>query len=536
MIRVLLADDEEALRLLMSRQLRRAGYEVTVVEDGQAAAELLEKETFNVIVSDMKMPRLDGMGLLEVATRIAPTTEFIILTGHGNMENAVHAFKSGNVFDYLLKPLNDIRELDAVVERAAERQRLRSENSRMAQELELRAENHRLIGELEKRVGELEEARQKLAYLAERDGLTGLYNHRAIHTRLETMLHEKPEETLSLISMDMDGFKKLNDTYGHPIGDQALRHLADTLRVVCGENGVIGRCGGDEFMIALPNAAAPEAALLAEATRERLSACPFRNPEGMAIPLLLCFGIADTFRTGHSFHTLISAADAALYEGKRSGGGAVTLHLVGPNDLTGQETAEGTTFDVLDGLVTAIDRKDHYTKAHSIDMTNYALALTRALGCSDETYDIVRIAGLLHDVGKIGVPDNILQKPGKLTEAEYEVMKKHVTLSSLIIHGLPRLPDVLDAVACHHERWDGGGYPKGLKGEDIPQLGRIMAVADAFSAMTLDRPYRTGMSLEDALVEIERGSGTQFDPELAALFIKTIREALPRDLPMQKAA
>ena len=119
MIRVLLADDEEALRLLMSRQLRRAGYEVTVVEDGQAAAELLEKETFNVIVSDMKMPRLDGMGLLEIATRIAPTTEFIILTGHGNMENAVHAFKTGNVFDYLLKPLNDIRELDAVVERAA---------------------------------------------------------------------------------------------------------------------------------------------------------------------------------------------------------------------------------------------------------------------------------------------------------------------------------------------------------------------------------------------------------------------------------
>ena len=536
MTRVLLADDEEALRLLMSRQLRRAGYEVTVAEDGQAAAELLEKETFNVIVSDMKMPRLDGMGLLAIAAKIAPTTEFIILTGHGNMENAVHAFKTGNVFDYLLKPLNDIRELDAVVERAAERQRLRSENARMTQELELRAENQRLVVELEKRVGELEEARQKLARLAEQDGLTGLLNHRAIHARLEGLLHEKPDSTVSVISMDMDGFKKLNDTYGHPVGDQALRHLAETLQSVCGGSGSIGRCGGDEFMIILPDAAAAEAAHYADAARARLQTCPFRNPEGVAIPLRLCFGIADTTRAGGAFHTLISAADAALYEGKRSGGDVVKLHLVGPADSIKSEGQAGTAFDVLDGLVTAIDHKDKYTKAHSIDMTNYALSLTRALGHSDATCDIVRVAGLLHDVGKIGVPDNILQKPGKLTEAEYEVMKKHVTLSSLIIHGLPHMADILDAVACHHERWDGGGYPKGLKGEEIPHLGRIMAIADAFSAMTLDRPYRMGMSLEAALAEIERGRGSQFDPELAALFIQTIRETAPQDMPLPKAA
>ena len=424
MTRVLLADDEEALRLLMSRQLRRAGYDVTVAEDGQAAAELLENETFNVIVSDMKMPRLDGMGLLEIATRIAPTTEFIILTGHGNMENAVHAFKTGNVFDYLLKPLNDIRELDAVVERAVERQRLRAENARMSQELELRAENQRLVVELEKRVSELEETRQKLALLAERDGLTGLYNHRTIHARLETLLSENPAALLSVISMDMDGFKKLNDTYGHPIGDQALRHLADTLNAVCGTQELIGRCGGDEFLIALPNIQAADAARFADAVRTRLNAYPFRNPAGMAIPLKLCFGVADTIRTGGAFHTLISAADAALYEGKRSGGDAVMLHLIGPDDAIEPEASEGTTFDVLDGLVAAIDHKDRYTKAHSLDMTTYALALTRALGCSDETYEIVRIAGLLHDVGKIGVPDNILQKAGSADGARVRSHEK----------------------------------------------------------------------------------------------------------------
>jgi len=211
----------------------------------------------------------------------------------------------------------------------------------------------------------------------------------------------------------------------------------------------------------------------------------------------------------------------------------VTLHLVTTGELP---AVTGTAFDVLDSLVTAIDHKDQYTKAHSLDMTNHALFLAQALGCSEETYNIVRVAGLLHDVGKIGVPDGILQKPGRLTPDEYEIMKKHVTLSALIIHDLPRLPDILDAVACHHERWDGGGYPNGLKGEEIPHLGRVMAIADAFSAMTLDRPYRMGMSLDEALAEMERGSGTQFDPDLVALFIQRMREGQAEEQRLPKAA
>jgi putative nucleotidyltransferase with HDIG domain len=280
----------------------------------------------------------------------------------------------------------------------------------------------------------------------------------------------------------------------------------------------------------LPEITAEEAKQVAENIRCELSHHPFVNPEGVAIPLQLCFGITDS--TSSPGASLIASADAALYTGKQHGGNAVTLHMVSTED--GASTGEHSTFSVLDALVTAIDHKDQYTRAHSDDVTNHALRLVQALGCSEKTYDIVRVAGLLHDVGKIGVPTSILRKPGKLSEQEYEVMKGHVTLSALIIHGLPHLSDILDAVACHHERWDGKGYPKGLKGEEIPLLGRVMAIADAFSAMTMDRPYRSGMSTEVALQQIEAGAGTQFDPNLARIFVESMRAAA--NPPLRKAA
>jgi putative nucleotidyltransferase with HDIG domain len=290
----------------------------------------------------------------------------------------------------------------------------------------------------------------------------------------------------------------------------------------------VGRCGGDEFMVVFLGSDAHHAAAAGGRVRSLLAAQPFETPGGDRLPLPVCCGVAATAEVGRCPSSLIAAADSALYSSKGRGGDAITLHLSQDEE---EDDPNRTKFDVLNGLVTAIDHKDRYTKKHSEDVTQYALALADALQLSDETMSAVRIAGLLHDVGKIGVPDGILRKPGKLTDQEFEVMKGHVTISSLIIHGLPYLTDIIDAVAHHHERWDGRGYPNGCTGTDIPLLGRVMAVADAFSAMTLDRPYRAAMSVEAALAEIEKGAGTQFDPELARIFVDTMRAKLAADLP-----
>jgi diguanylate cyclase (GGDEF)-like protein/putative nucleotidyltransferase with HDIG domain len=510
MAKVLLADDEEALRLILGRQLRRSGHEVKLAEDGQSALELLSSEDFDVVVSDMKMPRLDGMGLLAKAATIAPNTEFIILTGHGSLESAVDAFKTGHVFDYLLKPLDDINQLDHVVKRAVERHFLR-------------AENVRLVDELKTQISHLEDARLRLANMADQDGLTGLYNHKAIHRLLEETLADRNIDVTSLMMIDMDGFKLINDTFGHLLGDNVLRHLSAALKQACSESDIIGRCGGDEFMIVLPRKKSSQASSTARAIREHLTSHPFSAPDGSKLPLALCIGIADTLSAGNSPASLVSAADSALYEGKHRGGDHVTLHM---SHATEDGEPVSNSYDVLDGLITAIDHKDHYTKRHSEDVTAYALKIVGALGLSGETLHAVRVAGLLHDIGKIGVPDFILRKPGKLTAGEYEVMKGHVTLSTLIIHGLPRMNDILDAVSNHHERWDGAGYPRGLAGNDIPLLGRVMAIADAYSAMTLDRPYRAAMTPEEALIEIENCSNTQFDPELVPIFVKEMQATI----------
>lgn len=362
---------------------------------------------------------------------------------------------------------------------------------------------------------------------ADGDSVTGLYNHRAIHQRLDEAFEHAHQHSqpLTVIMMDLNNFKRFNDTYGHPVGDQVLKCVAKVLRSECRSSDILGRYGGDEFVVILPNTDAATALDVAERLRTSMTKEGFRRTgDQRTIPVTLSFGLATFPVDSTNRHELLAIADANLYIAKQSQEG---IRSTSDNQRTNRKLRAESTFEVLDAMVMAVDNKDRYTRHHSEDVTEYSLWLGEELELSQETMRTIRIGCLLHDLGKIGVPDDILRKPGRLTAEEYEVMKRHPRLGALIVGALPGMESILDIVRSHHERWDGAGYPDGLKGEAIPFLGRLVAVSDAFSAMTTDRPYRKGMTWEEAFEEIRRNSGTQFDPVIAQAFMTAMRKRIP---------
>jgi diguanylate cyclase (GGDEF)-like protein len=375
------------------------------------------------------------------------------------------------------------------------------------------------IGTALERAQQYEEAREQ----AERDFLTGLYSHRAVQGEVERALQasSRRSEPLAIVTMDIDNFKLFNDTYGHPAGDQVLRMIAGHLAELCQDKCLAGRFGSDDFMVILPKANREAAFAFAQSVQGWLSERHFQVRGGERIPISVSCGVAVSPEDGQRRHELLAVADANLYESKSLGG-----KIVGrPESQKGKsELRKLGTFDMLESLVTSVDNKDHYTKAHSENVTEYAVMLAQELGHSGQVQKTLRIAGLVHDVGKICIPDRVLRKPGPLTPGEYEIVKHHVAMAEHLLVDLPNLDQVRDAALNHHERFDGTGYPNALKGDQIPLLGRIMAVADAFSAMILDRPYRKGRTIREALSELERCAGTQLDPELVKAFVRAVEQ------------
>lgn len=354
--------------------------------------------------------------------------------------------------------------------------------------------------------------------LGEVDSLSGLYDrHRALEQLdMEVARARRYEGTFSILLADIDNFKNFNETWGHSAGDEVIKRVAAVLRHRNRASDFVGRYGGDEFLMILPATYRTGAATVADHMRLALGSQPYVAPNGFAVPLRLSFGAASFPEDGHDAQALIAIADANLYESKRWGGDTVTLR----RESFGVETIDASGFSTLDALVNAVDNKDHYTRKHSAHVAEYSASIVDSLGFSKDKKETLRVAALLHDVGKIGLPDRILRKPGPLTHEEEDAVRQHSLLGSLMVsQHLAGNDEVREAVLHHHERWDGSGYPAGLKGRDISLLGRILAVADAYSAMTTDRPYRSGLSLETAIEELKKGSGKQFDPEVVNVFL-----------------
>ena len=364
---------------------------------------------------------------------------------------------------------------------------------------------------------------QQLAEAARRDALTGMLNHGSLVALLAERIEEAPAgEPTAVALVDVDNFRLFNDTHGHEAGDAVLVRVAGLMREAAGPEGMAGRYGPDEFIVVRPGLDAPALAASVRRLQEAVRAMGIRVGDSEELPVTVSIGMAAVPSHAASVTPLLAEASVALAEARASGGDVAVVARIGEEKL-----GHDGSFDVLQGLVLAVDTKDRYTKRHSEDVARYAVFLGRRMGLHD-LLEPIRVAGLLHDVGKIGIPDRLLRKPSRLTEAEVKVFNQHVALGDAILHGIPHLEDVRAGIRHHHERWDGGGYLDHLAGEDIPLIARIIAVADTFSAMTTTRPYRKALPVDEALRRLREAAGTQLQPELVEAFaagIETDSEA-----------
>ena len=362
-----------------------------------------------------------------------------------------------------------------------------------------------------------------------RDALTRLLNHGAIVRVLEEQLEAAREDgsAVGIALVDVDNFRLLNDVHGHAAGDVVLRSVVEALEIDSSSWSSIGRYGPDEFLVISRPGGARELEPAIRRLRERLESVSVKFGNSERLPVTVSVGIAHFPFHANALTELLTAATIALGEAKASGGDAIRVAGAWVED----PGTERTSFDILQGLVVAVDTKDRYTKRHSEDVARYALFLADQLEVDGTLRETLRVAGLLHDVGKIGIPDEILRKPGKLTPYEYEIVKQHVALGDLIVRDLPNLWLVRAGIRHHHERWDGTGYLERLAGEKIPLIARILSVADAFSAMTTSRPYRKALTVEEALKRLQDAAGTQLDPTLVTAFVKGIETAPEPPLP-----
>ena len=369
----------------------------------------------------------------------------------------------------------------------------------------------------------------RLADSARTDPLTQILNRRGFEELMEIELERsrRNDAPVSLLMIDLDGFNSVNDEFGHPGGDRALRlfarMLTETVRLV----DRAARVAGEEFAIVLPETEPHSAYLLAERLRRRLAEEVPAHP----VKLTVSIGVATSPRHGLSVSELMNAADRALHAAKALGRDRAVMYdpeIVG-SLIAARERGELRREENLAAvmvLAETLDIRDTGTARHSQTVAHLAALTARRLGLPPDLVERVRLAGVLHDIGKIGVPDSILRKPGPLTEPEYREMQNHASLGARIVAGA-NLEDVSAWVLAHHERPDGRGYPNGLTDADIPLEAKILAVADSYEAMTSDRVYRMSIGEEAAQEELCRCAGSQFDPVVVEALIAALAVSDP---------
>jgi len=351
---------------------------------------------------------------------------------------------------------------------------------------------------ISKNITRYKQAEERIKYLSFHDALTGLYNRAYFEEEIKR-LNTPRKYPIGVIMVDIDNLKFVNDNFGHAKGDELLKRLANILSSIFRKEDVVARIGGDEFVIVLPNVNEETVQSLCKRVDD---ACEESNQKS-ELKLSVSLGYAIQYGQYKNMEEVLKKADQHMYRNKLVGDTVAQKHLI-------------------DSFKLMLAKRDLYTPEHYEQKQFFAISLSKNMNLPPDKIKDIRLLAVLHDIGKIGIADLILHKPGKLSSEEWEVMKTHCEIGYTIANVIPELTPIAEDILCHHERWDGKGYPKGLKGEEIPLLARIVAIVDAYSAMLSDRPYRKAMSKQEALEEIKKGAGGQFDPQLVELFLEIV--------------
>jgi diguanylate cyclase (GGDEF)-like protein/putative nucleotidyltransferase with HDIG domain len=521
---ILLVEDDASTAHALARLLGALGHEVVPAADGVEAWSLIQGRHVQVVLSDWMMPWMDGLELCRRIRGLAgrPYTYVVLFTARGGCEDRLAALAAG-ADDFLAKPF-DTRELVARL-----------------------AVAHRLLATQE----ELERTNTALRELATTDELTGLTNRRRLCEELEFQfaLAARQRLPLSLVFLDVDSFKSYNDAFGHLAGDHVLRGVADVLRTITRSYDMAARYGGDEFAVLLP----VTGPVVARGLAERLSQTIERRdwPHRRVTASL---GVATmTWQTSEA-RELMDQADRALYHSKGRGRNCVTHQAdlgdhpggrggqevvaqaapppvevdaptAGPRPFESGADAAGLAAiydDLVEGWLRALNLRDHETVGHSRRVTAAMLKLARTLGIDEAEMAHIRRGALLHDIGKLGIPEAILNKPGPLSDEEWRIMRRHPEHALELLAPLDFLRPALEISYCHHERWDGTGYPRGLKGEQIPLAARAFAAVDIWDALSHDRPYRTAWPETRVRAHVTALAGTHLDPDVVTALHRTL--------------
>lgn len=369
---------------------------------------------------------------------------------------------------------------------------------------------------------------ENLANLANIDGLTEVYNHRFFQDALKNTIirAEKSKFPVSLIFTDIDYFKHYNDLYGHQKGDEVLRKIGFILKSCVRNGDIVARYGGEEFAIILSNTNESDSVNIAERIRSEVEKWEFEGEENQPNgKITISVGVSTFPNKANNEMELVNSADDALYRAKFFNKNRVETYYSVLEEL--KKDIEEEHIDLITSiktLISIINAKDRYTYGHIERVVMFAKLLANKLGITDEEKKILKYGAYLHDIGKINISKDILNKKMRLSNDEWEILKQHPANGVDLIKSVDSLEQVVPLILHHHERYDGKGYPSELSGNDISYLTRILTVVDSFDAMTSNRPYSTRKTYDDAIEELRRCAGTQFDSNIAEAFIEVVQE------------